>query len=113
MMYGEYYTDIYMKAEKDEKGGEIFRLIEVEKSIPCALQKADMICRKENGQIVSTDSFKYCARVIQHELNIAFNYHLLRHNHATILIENGANIKAIQERLGHSDIKTTSIYSQY
>lgn len=107
IMYGEYYTDIYMKPEKDEKGDEIFRLIEIEKSIPCALKKADMICRKENGQLVSTDSFKYCSRVINHELNIAFNYHSLRHTHATVLVENGANIKGIQERLGHSDIKIT------
>ena len=27
--------------------------------------------------------------------------------HATILIENGANVKDIQERHGHTDIKTT------
>ena len=66
MLYGEYYTDIYIKPEKDEKGDEIFRLIEIEKSIPCALQKGDMICRKENGQMISTDSSKYCARVIQY-----------------------------------------------
>jgi integrase len=96
-----------MKPEKDEKGDEIFRLIEIEKSIPCTLRKADMICRKENGQLVSTDSFKYCSRVINNELKIAFNYHSLRHTHATILVENGANIKGIQERLGHSDIKIT------
>lgn len=105
--YGEYYTEIYMKPEKDEKGDDIFRLIEIEKSIPCTLEKTDMICRKENGQFLSTDSFKYCSRIINHTLNIPFNYHSLRHTHATILVENGANIKGIQERLGHSDIKVT------
>ena len=96
-----------MKPEKDEKGEDIFRLIEIEKSIPCTLEKADMICRKENGQLLSTNSFKYCSRIINHTLNIPFNYHSLRHTHATILVENGANIKGIQERLGHADIKVT------
>lgn len=38
--------------------------------------------------------------------------HKLRHLHCTILIEAGANIKDVQERLGHSDIETTlSIYA--
>ncbi len=107
MQYGEYYNDIYKKSELDEKGDAIFRLIEIERCIPCALPKADMVCVRENGQYVSTDSFKYCSRVIHHELKIAFNYHSLRHTHATILIENGANIKDVQERLGHHDITVT------
>lgn len=38
--------------------------------------------------------------------------HGFRHTHATLLIESGANIKAVQARLGHTDIKTTlSIYA--
>ncbi len=33
--------------------------------------------------------------------------HGLRHTHASLLFEAGANIKEVQDRLGHSDIKTT------
>lgn len=107
MMYGEYYTQIFKKAEKDEKGNTIYRLIEVEKSVPVTLPQANLIMRKENGQYSSTDSFKYAARVIHYDLGIKFNFHSLRHTHATKMIEQGVSPKAVQERLGHENIETT------
>lgn len=107
LKYGEYYTIHVLKKEIDEKGNDMFRVVPVQKCVDSQLKRVRLVCITENGQYTSTDSFKYCSRVIHNELHLAFDYHSLRHTHATRLIEAGANVKNVQARLGHTNINTT------
>ena len=55
---------------------------------------------------------KYPDTIVEKVLNLnpqlkKISIHGFRHTHASILIEGGANMKEVQERLGHSNIQTT------
>lgn len=105
--YGDNYIIQVIKKDKDEKGNDLLQILPVAKGTAPQLPRVRMICVSENGEYTSTDSFKYCSRVIHKELQLAFDYHSLRHTHATLLIESGAHVKDVQKRLGHASIETT------
>ena len=107
LLYGEYFTIQVIKAETDEKNNEIQRIIPVQKCVNPTLPRTHIVCIGENGEYTSTDSFKYPSRIIHHELGMAFDFHSLRHTHATRLIEAGISPKTVQDRLGHQNIETT------
>ena len=65
------------------------------------------VCTSETGEIINTSMFRHLSYVVNNLLGIQFNFHSLRHTHATLLLENGANIKDIQTRLGHNKLSTT------
>ena len=72
-----------------------------------------MINSRDNGTYIQPRVMQHCCRVIHYELGFTdFDYQSLRHPHATILLEGGADIKDVQKRLGHKHItETLDIYS--
>lgn len=105
--YEGYYTIHVLKNEIDEKGKTIQRILSCSKAIESSLPRIAFVCIDENGALTTPNSIKYASRVINKELGIKFNYHALRHTHATELIEAGVSPKSVQTRLGHKNIETT------
>lgn len=65
----------------------------------------EMMCSKSVWSIV-----KHHAKVAG--LNSSFKVHSLRYAFASHMLTNGADLRVVQELLGHSDISTTGLYAQ-
>lgn len=103
----EYYAVHYQKIYIPDKRSSEYRKLDDSQPIW-------MVNSREDGSYIQPRVTQHLGRIIHYQLGYKdFDYHSLRTTHTTMLLEAGANPKAVQIRLGHKNIETTmNIYAK-
>ena len=74
------------------------------------LPTKDLLLHENGRNYTRQDVWKFIRNLGQ-KLHKSISPHTLRHSFATHLLENGADLRVVQELLGHSDVATTQLYT--
>lgn len=74
---------------------------------------SEYVFLNKNGEAISRQGFFKILKTLAKDAGIQkdISPHTLRHSYATYLLNNGADLRVIQELLGHENLETTQIYS--
>lgn len=91
----------------------LIRYLESSRSIMVEDASSPILFANCSGQKMSRQGFWKLIKFYAKKAGITSDItpHTLRHSFAAHLVENGADLRSVQEMLGHSDISTTQIYA--
>ncbi|MDY3747140.1 MAG: site-specific integrase [Lachnospiraceae bacterium] len=70
-------------------------------------REIQLVCVRDNGEYINPRTMQYTSKIIHEQGYKDFDFHSLRHTHATMLYSKGAPDKYIQHRLGHKKLYIT------
>ena len=102
------------KGQKDRISVIPERLVDDLINLVAGKIKNDFVFASERGGKLTT---RTAQKVFENALQLSdikkeATFHSLRHSFATHLLENGVDVRYVQELLGHQNIRTTQIYTQ-
>ena len=75
--------------------------------MPDGCNLIDLVCTKSDGSNLHTWDFKAISAILKSSYDNSFSFHALRHSHCTTALDAGATVKAVADRMGHKDVRTT------
>lgn len=86
---------------------------DVVQELQAFLRQSGPIFRRKNGQPYTPNYLSQLASEHLKGLGLAYTLHTLRHRFATVLCDLGADVRDVQQLLGHRDLGTTTMYVAY